>query len=68
MALRIRYVKAKSFQNHSIMYRKSGMRKWVFPILSDLSGAYFSVTNVFVFTPESFYNFYVMKQYEYEKQ
>ena len=40
------------FQNHSIMYRKRSMiwKKGVFTILSDLSGAYFSVTNFFVFS------------------
>lgn len=50
MALRVRYAKIVFFfQNHSIMYRKSSMNKGVFTILSDISGAYFSVTNFFVF-------------------
>ena len=36
------------------MYRKSSMREWVFPILSDISGAYFSVTKIFLFSHSIF--------------
>lgn len=51
------------------MYRKSSMRKRVFPILSDLSGAYFSVTNLFFFCFHTgklliIFMLCVMKEYE----
>ena len=51
------------------MYRKSSMKEGVFTILSDLSGAYFSVQchKLFSFKfshRKAFNNIYVMKEYE----